>query len=257
MLDLLSLYGLTVQKLIIICAVIVGIIILILIVRRIFRSPFQYPYFTHEFDISGKRNPEIADLIDNYINEGNIQRLIEHRDLVEHWKNLCQKKIDRSMIKSIRTKQFKKCMDDDNMFRFVLVRDKTRYRQIYYKRYSYSYKDAAEVYTFPFLYLLDRYKRLKDIGFECTLREYNNNTQRLLLTKALRKQIMQRDNYTCKLCGKYMPDEVGLQIDHIIPINKGGKTVPSNLQVLCSKCNGMKGSRIYNSSDHKPIIGTK
>ena len=35
-----------------------------------------------------------------------------------------------------------------------------------------------------------------------------------------------------------MSDEVGLQIDHIIPVSEGGKTVPSNLQVLCSKCNG-------------------
>ena len=45
------------------------------------------------------------------------------------------------------------------------------------------------------------------------------------------------------LCGKYMPDEVGLHIDHIIPVAKGGKTVPSNLQVLCSKCNGNKGTK--------------
>ena len=48
---------------------------------------------------------------------------------------------------------------------------------------------------------------------------------------------------TCQNCGKYMPDGVGLQIDHIIPISKGGKTVASNLQVLCSKCNGRKGNR--------------
>lgn len=41
-----------------------------------------------------------------------------------------------------------------------------------------------------------------------------------------------------------MPDEVGLHIDHIIPINKGGKSVKSNLQVLCSKCNGSKSNKI-------------
>ena len=50
-----------------------------------------------------------------------------------------------------------------------------------------------------------------------------------------------RDNYTCQICGKHMPDEVGLHIDHIISIKNGGKSTPSNLRVLCSKCNGKKG----------------
>ena len=89
----------------------------------------------------------------------------------------------------------------------------------------------------------DRIKKLRSIDFECTLREYHSKNQRKLMTKQLRNKIMTRDNYTCKICGKYMPDGVGLQIDHIIPIAKGGKTVPSNLQVLCSKCNGAKSSK--------------
>ena len=63
------------------------------------------------------------------------------------------------------------------------------------------------------------------------------------MTKQLREQIARRDNYTCQICGKYMPDGVGLHVDHIVPVAKGGKTVPSNLQVLCSKCNGRKGTR--------------
>lgn len=87
-------------------------------------------------------------------------------------------------------------------------------------------------------------EQLKEINSECTLREYHSKNQRKLMTKELRKKIMTRDNYTCKLCGKYMPDEVGLHIDHIIPISKGGKTIVSNLQVLCSKCNGHKSDMV-------------
>lgn len=63
------------------------------------------------------------------------------------------------------------------------------------------------------------------------------------MTKELRRQIIRRDKFTCQNCGKYMPNEVGLHVDHIIPISKGGKTVPSNLQVLCSKCNGSKSNK--------------
>lgn len=84
---------------------------------------------------------------------------------------------------------------------------------------------------------------LEKIGFESTLKEYNSQNQRSLMTKNLRQQIIERDNYTCQVCGKKMFDGVGLQVDHIIPIAKGGKTIPSNLQVLCSKCNSRKGSR--------------
>ncbi len=41
-----------------------------------------------------------------------------------------------------------------------------------------------------------------------------------------------------------MPDGNGIHIDHIVPVSKGGKTVPSNLQVLCAKCNLGKQPRI-------------
>lgn len=72
----------------------------------------------------------------------------------------------------------------------------------------------------------------------------NAKYERSKMTKALREKIKKRDNYTCQCCGKYMPDEVGLHIDHIIPVSKGGKTEEDNLQVLCSKCNLRKSNKI-------------
>lgn len=102
---------------------------------------------------------------------------------------------------------------------------------------------AIDGFGYSYEYLYNRYKALEEINFECTLNQYHSKNQRKLMTKALRNKIMKRDNYTCQKCGKYMPDEIGLHIDHIIPISKGGKTVESNLQVLCSKCNGHKSNR--------------
>lgn len=92
-------------------------------------------------------------------------------------------------------------------------------------------------------WVIERRNRLAAINDEATLNEYHARNQRKIMTKQLREQIARRDNYTCQICGKYMPDGVGLQIDHIVPVSKGGKSVPSNLQVLCSKCNGRKGAR--------------
>lgn len=73
--------------------------------------------------------------------------------------------------------------------------------------------------------------------------------QRNRMTPKLRMQILQRDNFTCQYCGKYMPDGVGAQVDHIIPVSKGGISEPRNLQTLCSVCNGRKSNRIENTGN--------
>lgn len=71
--------------------------------------------------------------------------------------------------------------------------------------------------------------------------------QRNLMTKKLREHIKKRFNYTCCNCGNSIYNEPNLllEIDHIIPISKGGRTVESNLQTLCWKCNRSKSSKIY------------
>lgn len=70
--------------------------------------------------------------------------------------------------------------------------------------------------------------------------------QRALMTSELRKQILRRDNYTCKNCGASIHEEPNLllEIDHIIPVSKGGLTTEENLQTLCWKCNRKKGAKI-------------
>jgi 5-methylcytosine-specific restriction endonuclease McrA len=63
--------------------------------------------------------------------------------------------------------------------------------------------------------------------------------ERDLMKASLRYQILKRDNYTCQACGRSPKTETGvkLHIDHIIPVSKGGKTEPDNLQTLCDLCN--------------------
>jgi len=50
--------------------------------------------------------------------------------------------------------------------------------------------------------------------------------------------------YVCPVCGRTGKTRAWFQVDHIIPMNKGGKTVPQNLQVLCRSCNARKSDNV-------------
>ena len=69
--------------------------------------------------------------------------------------------------------------------------------------------------------------------------------QRNLMTKKLREFIKNRDNFTCCNCGNstHIEPNLLLEIDHIIPVAKGGCTVEDNLQTLCWKCNRSKSDK--------------
>ena len=49
--------------------------------------------------------------------------------------------------------------------------------------------------------------------------------------------------YVCAECGETFPTRTYLQVDHIIPMAKGGLTVQENLQVLCRTCNMRKSDK--------------
>jgi len=70
--------------------------------------------------------------------------------------------------------------------------------------------------------------------------------QRALMTSQLRDKIKERDNYKCCSCSLSIEDEPNLllEIDHKIPLSKGGMTTFENLQTLCWKCNRTKGAKI-------------
>lgn len=223
--------------------IIIGIA-LIIGIYFVLRSPFHYPYFYYAFDVSGKRMPQIEDYIDRFLNAGNFVLIQNHNEKIKTWKETSEKRLARCWLKGYRRRQYQKSLNDEYAYVFSLTRQQTRYRQQNYVKTPYKVTQVSSQISFSYESLKSRNEQLKAINYECTLREYHSKDQRKLLTKELRQKIMIRDNYTCQICGKYMPDGVGLHIDHIIPVSKGGKSVESNLQVLCSKCNGSKSNRL-------------
>lgn len=64
--------------------------------------------------------------------------------------------------------------------------------------------------------------------------------------------ILERDNWRCYLCEIETPKELrgsyqdnAPEVDHVIPLSKGGLHIESNLRCSCRKCNAKKSDQIY------------
>lgn len=60
-------------------------------------------------------------------------------------------------------------------------------------------------------------------------------------------EVFERDNWQCKSCGLSTPkdkrgsfDDDAPELDHILPLSKGGEHTRVNTQCLCRKCNRIK-----------------
>lgn len=95
-------------------------------------------------------------------------------------------------------------------------------RSNYNSHISYTYEEVTVLYRD----VLNLEKKKETVQY-----------QRSLMTPKLRFDVMRRDGFRCKYCGRSEADGVKLHIDHIKPVSKGGKTEMSNLQTLCDECN--------------------
>lgn len=67
-------------------------------------------------------------------------------------------------------------------------------------------------------------------------------TTRKAFDVSVRLMLEERQNYRCALCGVTLRSATSPQVDHIMPLAKGGDNAPSNLQILCGKCNSGKSA---------------
>lgn len=225
---------------------ILGIVIFIAYrLSKIEETLSRFPIYILRIDISRRRQPNYEIEILKALHDVEYGDLyISYKKMRDwgRWASNCVMSMRSPMYKKFALSVLKDVLNFDEAFHVEVFRRQTRYHQTNYVRTPYvvnmvEYEECMS------------YDEIVEL-WECAHSDVNIVTpefvreQRRLMTPELREQIMIRDDYTCQCCGKEMFDEVGLHIDHIVPVSKGGRTVPSNLQVLCSKCNGSKGNKL-------------
>ena len=135
--------------------------------------------------------------------------------------------------------------------RTAFTRDSEWVRNIYFypKKLIYIFDDAP--INKQLLDLLIQNKQAKFIGNTIhqgekmpTWRLINLSVRSCRFIKLSdRFNIFKRDNYKCVICGNGAKDGVKLEIDHIVPISKGGLNHIDNYQTLCSDCNRGKSDK--------------
>jgi hypothetical protein len=119
---------------------------------------------------------------------------------------------------------------------------------VYVPSYVFQYVSSGGNSSMKTSVRLDVDNLERFVGYLSELVKFKKSVagQRALMTQALRKFIKERDDYTCQECGisSYSERNLLLEIDHIIPLSKGGITSEDNLQTLCWKCNRSKGAKV-------------
>lgn len=199
-----------------------------------------FRYLCKYFDIA------IAEESRNAANEmlNNFESYLESRELLQRKRNALFSKIERRLplfIRMFKPSLYKKLgltgLDLDSVI---------------YPEYIFSYTspggNSGLQYTLELS--VSELERFIDWLDEKIKYKKSAHYQRIIMTPELRESIKARDKYTCKQCGVNTVKEptLLLEIDHIIPVSKGGMSVEKNLQCLCWKCNRSKGARIVQAS---------
>lgn len=68
-----------------------------------------------------------------------------------------------------------------------------------------------------------------------------------------RQNILRRDKFRCQMCGRSAQDGIALEVDHRLPVSKGGTNAMSNLWTLCDACNRGKSDGHIDKVDPRAI----
>ncbi len=126
--------------------------------------------------------------------------------------------------------------------------DPVDFNAIYFPKYVFMYTSSGGNASTQCDVTMDIANLNKFVQYLSELIKFRKSVagQRALMTSRLRQHIKERDGFTCRYCGASVAKEPNLllEIDHIVPVSRGGLTTEDNLQTLCWRCNRSKGAKI-------------
>lgn len=210
-------------------------------------QPFKYlcKYFDIKIDEAALSNVESALNDFSAVEQGKV--------LLQNERNSILSSISNSIPQLILYFSKKKLMDE-------LGFDHIDLSDLYFPVYRFQYVSAGGNSSMRFDIQLNIDNLNKFVSYLNGLIKFRKSVsgQRALMTSGLREKIKNRDGYACQICGLSVNDEKNLllEIDHIVPLSKGGITSESNLQTLCWKCNRSKGAKIHSPLTQQQLQST-
>lgn len=74
--------------------------------------------------------------------------------------------------------------------------------------------------------------------------------------KFTRHNVFLRDHFTCQYCQKELPEQQ-LNLDHVIPRDKGGRTCWDNIVTSCIGCNNRKANKLPHEAKMFPAMSPR
>ena len=131
--------------------------------------------------------------------------------------------------------------NDDNLLRLFFGRKIYFLKQVQLELMKISHPDVfEEEHNVVF-----GKRNFEDMAL-CEIGKVAPEVEKELRDNAFERARNSKGLYECAACKMTSHNRIPFQIDHIIPLNKGGKTIPENLQVLCRKCNASKSDKVMN-----------
>jgi hypothetical protein len=171
---------------------------------------------------------------------GNFESYLESRQLLQMKRENLFNQIKHSLpfvVRAFRASLYKK-----------LGLTELDLKSVIYPKYIFSYTSPGGNSSIQYTLELSVSQLQRFVKWLDDKIKYKKSAQyqRIIMTPSFREKIKARDGYACKKCGVSTKQEptLLLEIDHIIPVVKGGLSVEENLQCLCWKCNRSKGAKL-------------